>query len=116
MARSVAYGLIKIEENAPESNSYQSANAMLLNPGARSDAIPSLEIKTDNVKATHSATVGEIDQDQVFYLKSRGLSEDLARHFIILGFLEPMFRELKNEIMKEKIINLIDQKNTKNNS
>jgi Fe-S cluster assembly protein SufD len=64
---------------------------MLLDKKARSVAIPSLEIEQPNVRrAMHSSSVGPIDETQVFYLMSRGLPRELARKFIVLGFLEPV--------------------------
>ena len=64
---------------------------MLLTKQARSVTIPSLEIDQPDVRrASHASTVGPIDEDEIFYLMSRGIPRDVARKFIVLGFLEPV--------------------------
>lgn len=80
-------GMIKIDKKAQATNSYLDARALMLNRGARCDGKPELEIEADEVKASHSFTSGQIDQEQLFYLRSRGLSFNRARHMIVEGFL-----------------------------
>jgi len=60
----------------------------LLNEGARADAIPNLEIQTDEVKCSHAATVSSIPEEQLFYLQSRGLNLQTAQDLIVSGFLK----------------------------
>ena len=74
---------------------------MLLDKGARSDGIPGLDIDTNEVKATHSASVAQVDEDQVFYLRARGLPEDEAKKMIILGFFEPVISRIPVEMARE---------------
>jgi Fe-S cluster assembly scaffold protein SufB len=69
-------------------------HAILLDRGAKSDAIPGLEIETNEVKATHSASVAQLDENQIFYLMSRGLSRESAEREIVNGFLEPLSRKM----------------------
>ncbi|MCS7094730.1 MAG: SufD family Fe-S cluster assembly protein [Thaumarchaeota archaeon] len=87
-------GIIRIERPAKNSGAYLAEHAMLLSPDSRADAIPGLEIETDNVKATHSASVAQIDPEQLFYLMSRGLTKDEAVKAIALGFFEPVIQEI----------------------
>ena len=93
-AKSTFKGMIKICKNARASESYLAGHAILLDKGARSDAIPGLEIETNEVKATHSASVTQVDEEQMFYLMSRGFSRDSARRVIVDGFLEPLSRRM----------------------
>lgn len=109
-ARMVFYGLVDIEKNAHDSDSFLSEHAMLLNPGAGANAIPSLQIKNANVRAGHAATVGQIDEEQIFYLMTRGLSEGEARKTIVEGFLLPAFDEIRIDFVRERIKEMIDQK------
>lgn len=109
-ARAVFYGLVDIEKDAHDSDSFLSEHAMLLNPGARANAIPSLQIKNANVRAGHGATVGQIDEEQIFYLMSRGLSESEARKTIVEGFLLPAFDEIRIDFVRERIQEMIHQK------
>ncbi len=90
-ARGYFKGLISIERSAIGTDSFLGEFAMLLTRKARSVAVPSLEIDQPNVRrAAHSSSVGPIDEGQIFYLMSRGLSRDAARKAIVLGFLEPV--------------------------
>ena len=93
-SQSLFKGMIKILTNAKSTESYLADHAILLDKGAKSDAIPGLEIESNEVKATHSASVAQIDEKQIFYLMSRGLSEELAKREIVGGFLEPISRKM----------------------
>ncbi|MGD1835612.1 MAG: SufB/SufD family protein [Nitrososphaeraceae archaeon] len=93
-SQSLFKGMIKINKQAQHTESFLAGHAILLDKGAKSDAIPGLEIEANEVKATHSASVAQIDQNQIFYLMCRGLSEELAKREIVNGFLEPMSRRM----------------------
>ncbi|MCL5069039.1 MAG: SufD family Fe-S cluster assembly protein, partial [Thaumarchaeota archaeon] len=73
-------------------------------------AIPDLEILTNEVKATHSASVSQIDEEQIFYMMTRGLSENEAKKFIVLGFLEPAISRINSEELRDTIRDLIESK------
>lgn len=93
-SKSLFKGMIKIGKEARASESYLAGHAILLDKGAKSDAIPGLEIETNEVKATHSASVAQMDENQIFYLMSRGLSREGAKREIVSGFLEPLSRKM----------------------
>ena len=97
-SKSLFKGMIRIKENAAKSNSFLSGRSILLDKDAKSDAIPGLEIFTNDVKATHSASVAQIDEEQVFYLKSRCLSHEEAERTIVEGFLEPLSRKMSFQV------------------
>ena len=97
-AKSLFKGMIRIKENAAKSNSFLSGRSILLDKDAKSDAIPGLEIFTNDVKATHSASVAQIDEEQIFYLKSRCLSHEEAERTIVEGFLEPLSRKMSFQV------------------
>ena len=97
-SKSLFKGMIRINENAAHSNSFLSGRSILLDKGAKSDAIPGLEILTNDVKATHSASVAQIDEEQIFYLGSRCLSRGEAERIIIEGFLEPLSRTMSYQV------------------
>lgn len=97
-SKSLFKGMIRIKENAAKSNSFLSGRSILLDKGAKSDAIPGLEIFTNDVKATHSASVAQIDEEQIFYLKTRCLSHEEAERTIVEGFLEPMSRKMSFQV------------------
>ena len=97
-SKSLFKGMIRIKENAAKSNSFLSGRSILLDKDAKSDAIPGLEIFTNDVKATHSASVAQIDEEQIFYLKSRCLSHEEAERTIVEGFLEPLSRKMSFQV------------------
>ncbi|MBA4453758.1 MAG: Fe-S cluster assembly protein SufD [Nitrosopumilaceae archaeon] len=97
-AKSLFKGMIRIKENAAKSNSFLSGRSILLDKDAKSDAIPGLEIFTNDVKATHSASVAQIDEEQIFYLKTRCLSHEEAERTIVEGFLEPLSRKMSFQV------------------
>ncbi len=97
-SKSLFKGMIRIKENAAKSNSFLSGRSILLDKDAKSDAIPGLEIFTNDVKATHSASVAQIDEEQIFYLKSRCLTHEEAERTIVEGFLEPLSRKMSFQV------------------
>ena len=97
-SKSLFKGMIRINEKASKSNSFLSGRSILLDKGAKSDAIPGLEIFTNDVKATHSSSVAQIDEEQIFYLQTRCLSRKEAERIIIEGFLEPLSRKMSTQV------------------
>lgn len=96
-------GAWKIEKNAHGADTYFSHHTLLLSPDASAKTAPFLEIKTDDVKAGHSASVGKVDEDALFYLLSRGLSETQARALLVQGFFETELAAITDEEVKNKI-------------
>jgi Fe-S cluster assembly protein SufB len=97
-SRSLFKGMIKILEGASQSRSFLSGRSILLDKDAKSDAIPGLEILTNDVKATHSASVAQVDEEQIFYLGCRCLDRAEAERIIVEGFLEPMSRTMSYQV------------------
>jgi FeS assembly protein SufD len=93
-SKSLFKGMIKIGKEGKGTESYLAGHAILLDRGAKSDAIPGLEIETNEVKATHSASVAQMDENQIYYLMTRGLSREGAKREIVSGFLEPLSRKM----------------------
>ncbi len=109
-AQSVFKGMIRISKDAKYASAYLAGHAILLSPNARSDAIPGLEIKTNEVKATHSASVSQIDEEQIFYMMTRGLPEDESKKFIVMGFLEPAISRIESDDLRETMRDLVEAK------
>jgi FeS assembly protein SufD len=93
-SKSLFKGMIKIGKDGKGAESYLAGHAILLDRGAKSDSIPGLEIETNEVKATHAASVAQIDENQIYYLSTRGLSREGAKREIVSGFLEPLSRKM----------------------
>ena len=100
-SQSIFKGMIKIVREAKNSRSYLAHHAMILERTAKSDAIPGLEIDNNEVKATHSASVAQVDEEQLFYLMARGLPLDEARKMVVLGFFEPVLSRIPIEQTRE---------------
>jgi Fe-S cluster assembly protein SufB len=109
-ARSLFKGMIRIEKDAGNSRAYLAEHGMILGKEARADAIPGLEIKTNDVKATHSASVAQINDEELFYLMSRGLDEDASKKMIIIGFFEPLVERIPVPEIAKRIRRIIDLK------
>ena len=86
-ARAVYYGFIRVSEDAQKTDAYQKSRNLLLSPDARADAIPNLEIKANDVKCSHGASVGQVNPLEKFYLMTRGLTEKQAELMLVEGFL-----------------------------
>src|SRR6476469_9489372 len=110
-ARSYMKGLIVIDKTAVGTDSFLGEFGMNLSRQARAVAIPSLEIdQPDCRRAAHSSSVGPIDETQLFYLESRGISPAEARKMIVLGFLEPVVARVPLESARERLRELLGAK------
>ena len=110
-ARGYYKGMITIERTATGTDSFLGEFAMLMSKQARSVTIPSLEIDQPNVRrASHASSVGPVDEAQVFYLMSRGLPREIARKFIVLGFLEPVVARIPLGDAQDRLRNLLEEK------
>jgi Fe-S cluster assembly scaffold protein SufB len=109
--RSYMKGLIVIEPTAVGTDSFLGEFGMNLSKQARAVAIPSLEIdQPDCRRAAHSSAVGPIDESQLFYLESRGISPEEARKFIVLGFLEPVVARVPLASAQDRLRELLEEK------
>jgi Fe-S cluster assembly scaffold protein SufB len=96
-------GLIQIDPGAQQTHTYLQIHTMMLSPKARLDAIPSVLVSADDVSASHGGTVGELDEDAIFYMQSRGLDRASAVRVIVEGFFEPLLSELQDEPLEELV-------------
>ena len=93
-SRSVYEGTIRAWPDAQKTNAYQSNRNLLLSKKARADSLPRLEIEANDLRCTHGATVSQVDDQQVFYLMSRGIAHDDAVRLIVEGFFQPSLDRL----------------------
>ena len=102
-ARGIFDALIKIENGAAGAKAHQNSKAILLNDGAYMASKPQLEIYIDDVEASHGSTIGELDETQLFYLRSRGIALEEARKMLILAFANEMIDAVSDETTKERV-------------
>jgi Fe-S cluster assembly protein SufD len=96
-SRASCEGLIQIDPGAQRTHTYLQIHTMMLSPKARVDAIPSVLVSADDVSASHGGTVGELDENAIYYMQTRGLDRASAVRVIIDGFFEPLVSELQDE-------------------
>ncbi len=93
-SEAIFQGLIEVNHEARGTDAYLTNNNLVLNDGAKSDSIPSLNIKTDDVKCSHGSTTGKISEEHIYYLQCRGFSRDEAKEMLIIGFFEELLHNL----------------------
>jgi Fe-S cluster assembly protein SufB len=99
--RSSYRGLIKVNSGAGNSRANVVCDALLLDPDSRSDTYPTIDVNEQDVSIGHEASVSKIGDEQLFYLKSRGLNEEEATSMVVSGFIEPLVKELPMEYAVE---------------
>ncbi|MCJ7840307.1 Fe-S cluster assembly protein SufD [Lederbergia sp. NSJ-179] len=109
-ASSIFNGIGKIEKGASGANAEQESRVLMLSEKARGDANPILLIDEDDVMAGHAASVGRVDELQLYYLMSRGISKADAERLIIHGFLAPVVEKLPIEAVKNQLVDIIERK------
>ena len=102
-SRGVFNGKVFVAVGASGTDGYQSNKNLLLSNDARVDTKPQLEIFNDDVKCSHGATVGQLDEEELFYLLSRGLNESLARNLLTYGFAEEIVNKIEIESIKRQL-------------
>lgn len=109
-SRVVWRGMIRVEPEAQQTDGYQRSDALLLTPTCRNDAIPGLEIEADDVRCTHGATAGRVDEEQIFYCMCRGLTKYEAMHMIVEGFFQIVYDRIPVEIVRETLSQAVERK------
>ena len=109
-SRVVWRGMIKVDPDAQKTDGYQRNDALMLSPDARADAIPGLEIEADDVRCTHGATAGRVDDEQIFYAMCRGLSRYEAMHVIVEGFFAEVYDRIPVELVQETLRQAVERK------
>jgi Fe-S cluster assembly protein SufD len=109
-ARSVYEGVQDVGRDAWDTNSYQRENTLMLSDESEADASPKLIINNHDTEASHSATVGQIDEEDMFYMTSRGLDDVSARNMLVEGFFVPVLEEVEVEELREDLETRIEQR------
>ena len=109
-ARTIFGGLIRVEPHAHFADAYQKVRNLMLSDDAEANSMPGLEILADNVRCTHGATSGQIEEDQLFYLRSRGIPTKVAQRLLVTGFLDEVINRLNHAGIGEHLQRLIEDK------
>ncbi len=106
-SRLVWRGMIKVDKSAQKTDGYQRNDNLMLSDAARADSIPGLEIEADDVRCTHGATSGRVDQEQIFYAQARGLTADEAARLVVAGFFQQVFDRITIPAVREALARAI---------
>lgn len=109
-ARSVWQGMIKALPGAQKTDGFQANRNMLLSDDARADSIPGLEIQADDVRCTHAAAIGQIEEELLFYLMARGIPRKDAEKLVVDGFFVPVLDRIPFENVRERMMAYIERK------
>ena len=109
-ARCTFGGLIRVEPHAHFTDAYQKVRNLLLSDDSEANSMPGLEILADNVRCTHGATSGQINEEEMFYLRSRGIPVPVAQRLIVTGFLNEVIQRLDQPAIADYLNQLIDRK------
>ncbi|WP_269524685.1 Fe-S cluster assembly protein SufD [Coraliomargarita parva] len=109
-SRTIFSGLIKVAEGAQQTDAYQTNRNLLLDPTAEANALPGLEILANDVKCSHGATTGNVDEAELFYMMSRGIPQRTAMQLMVFGFFEEVIEKVDSEELAENLRMLIHKK------
>ena len=102
-SRVVWKGMIRVEKDAQRTDAYQKNDNLVLSETARADSIPGLEIEANDVRCTHGATAGRVDEDMIFYARSRGVSRAEAIRLVVEGFFANVYDRITLEPVRETL-------------
>jgi Fe-S cluster assembly protein SufD len=103
-------GMIKVDRDAQETDAFQESRNLLLSKKAHADAIPGLEILANDVRCTHAAAIAQIDPEQLFYLRARGLSAEVASRLVIEGFLAELVERFEEGPVREALAGALERR------
>lgn len=109
-ARTIFSGLIVVDPGAQKTDAYQSNRNLLCSPEAEANSLPGLEIEANDVRCTHGATNGKIDDEQLFYMAARGIAKPVAEELLVFGFFEEVLNKLESEPLRAVLRELIQAK------
>ncbi|MBV9279554.1 MAG: SufD family Fe-S cluster assembly protein, partial [Chloroflexi bacterium] len=109
-ARSIFSGRIRVEKGAQGTDAYQTNRSLLLSDKCAAFPSPNLEIEANEVRCSHGASVGKVDQDQLFYLMARGIDKDTATRMIVEGFFSDVLQREPVDLIRGNLADLIARK------
>ena len=107
---SVWRGMIKVDPGAQQTDAFQENRNLILTREAHADAIPGLEILADDVRCTHAAAIAQIDEDQLYYLRSRGLDGATARRLVIDAFMQELVERVHDDQLREEVSSALERR------
>jgi Fe-S cluster assembly protein SufD len=109
-SRTIFSGLIIVEEDAQQTDAYQTNNNLMISDEAEANSLPGLEIGANDVKCSHGATTGRIDQSELFYFLARGIPATKARELMVFGYFEEIIAKLPDAQLADFVRELVQHK------
>jgi Fe-S cluster assembly protein SufD len=109
-SQAVWRGMIKVDPGAQQTDAFQECRNLLLSKRAHADAIPGLEILANDVRCTHAAAIAQIDKDQLFYLRSRGLDNGVATRLVIEGFMQELVERFEEGPIRQALSGALERR------
>jgi Fe-S cluster assembly protein SufD len=109
-SQAVWRGMIKVDPGAQQTDAFQECRNLLLSKRAHADAIPGLEILANDVRCTHAAAIAQIDKEQLFYLRARGLGEPVAQRLVIEGFMQELVERFEDGPTREALSGALERR------
>jgi Fe-S cluster assembly protein SufD len=109
-SQAVWRGMIKVDPGAQQTDAFQECRNLLLSKRAHADAIPGLEILANDVRCTHAAAIAQIDKEQLFYLRARGLGEPIAQRLVIEGFMQELVERFEEGPIREAMSGALERR------
>jgi Fe-S cluster assembly protein SufD len=109
-ASAVWRGMIRVDRGAQQTDAFQESRNLLLSSQAHADAIPGLEIEANDVRCTHAAAVAQVDREQLYYLRARGLPEEQAKRLIIDGFMQELAERTPAGPLRDQLSAALDRR------
>ena len=108
--RTIFAGLIMVEEGAQHTDAYQTCRNLLMSDQCEANSMPGLEINADQVKCSHGSTAGPITDDELFYLRARGIPESAARQLMTFGFVKEAVDGIGDDELEKVVLEKIDRR------
>jgi Fe-S cluster assembly protein SufD len=109
-SRSIWSGMVRVDPGAIGADGYQANRTLMLSDQAKAESIPGLEILADDVHCSHGVSIGELDPEEIFYLRSRGISAQDSRRLLIDGFFEPVLEKISQDDIRRRVRATLEEK------
>jgi Fe-S cluster assembly protein SufD len=109
-ARSIWRGMVRVDAGAVGADGYQANRTLMLSEQAKAESIPGLEILADDVHCSHGVSIGELDPEEIFYLRSRGISPEDSRQLLVDGFFEPVLEKISQDDIRRRVRATLEEK------
>jgi Fe-S cluster assembly protein SufD len=109
-SRSIWRGMVRVDPGAAGADGYQASRTLMLSDQAKAESVPGLEILADDVHCSHGVSVGELDAEELFYLRTRGISPEDSKRLLIDGFFEPVLEKISQDDVRRRVRGTLEEK------